>query len=101
MPNEDLLLDKKDAVSARLFFAKTAVSDTVWHICDAALGKEVRGNLLFMALHQSFIYPVIKADSVLQAELMRGMNDGICQLCLREYKLAVDTIKDRKMMRFD
>lgn len=87
--------------SVRLFFAKESAFSSVWHICDAALGKEISGGLYYGALHGAFMRTEVRADSVLQADILRKDSDQFCTSCLEEYELAKDTIKERRLMKFE
>lgn len=87
--------------SVRLFFAKDSIQDTVWHICDAALGKLVGSHVFYMALHGSFMYATERADTILSADIQRAPTDRLCQRCLDEYILAQDIIEMKGLLRFD
>lgn len=90
------------ASSIRLFFAKQSELDSAWHICDAALGSWSSGEgTLYVALHGARMYVGVKADTVLQADLRRGVTDGLCQRCMEELILAADLVKDRRLLRFE
>lgn len=86
--------------SVRLFFAKADTQDTIWHICDAALGKEAGKHILFMALHGAFMYPAERADTILSADIQRAPTDKLCQRCLDEYVLALDIIGVKHLLKF-
>jgi hypothetical protein len=90
-----------NAVSQRLFFAKSGTLSKVWHICDAALGKGLPDSTVtFMALHGDYVYPTEQCDTVLQLQI-RCMADVICEKCLRQFELAQATITERGMLRFE
>lgn len=90
-------------VSRRLFFAKTGELETVWHLCDASLGRALPDGkgVEFVALHGKYIYPVVQCDTVLQADLRRGLTDGLCARCMREFHLAVDLICQKRLLKFE
>lgn len=91
---------KKTDVSARLFFAKLSSFDTVWHICDAALGYgQPGGQIKFMALHGTLIYPLVRCDTLLEVEL-RGTRESFCERCLQEMILAGGKIDKKDLLKF-
>lgn len=90
-----------DKASTRLFFAKQHPMDRFWHICDASLGRPYGRHIFYMALHGSYMFPTDRADTVLQADILRAPTDKLCQRCLDEYILAVDIINRKDMIKFD
>ncbi len=93
-------IENPATVSTRIFFAKENLGSRIWHLCDAALGAESHGRIIFCALHGTYIYPAIRCDTVLQAKLWTDIGDLFCQQCLKEYELAREVIEERKLLKF-
>lgn len=88
-------------VSRRLFFAKANTFDTVWHLCDAALGNwSTATGVEYVALHGRRMHVAEQVDTVLQVDIRRGAADTFCQNCLDEFHLAVDLIKEKRLLKF-
>lgn len=88
--------------SIRIFLAKRECSDTIWHLCDAALGSyTTAAGIEYIALHGKRMHVEVKADTVLQADLQRGLNDALCERCLDEFYLAIGFIKEKRLLKFE
>lgn len=90
----------RNQTSKRLFFAKSNLSDTVWHILDFAISKPINGKINSMALHGLMIEPAIQADTI--DEMARKSKGGeyICSGCLDAFNEAKDIIFKNDMLKF-
>lgn len=86
-----------DAVSKDLMFAKTSLTDTVWHIID---WSEITENRQMIALHGAYIKPNLEADSLIRLSLLEPNRILICQGCFDEFMLAKEVIDRMPQKQF-
>lgn len=91
----------KGQTSKRLFFAKASSGDSVWHICDFAIGIVAPDQTIHSAaLHDQYIYPVEQADTIEELKEKAGPNDSLCSGCMETYDYAREVIESRDMLKF-